>query len=499
MPPDHTEADRSMVLASAPVAGAPAKGEPAVELPRFGRPSRLRLSLPRVRALSHPLAGRLALFTLLFCAGLIVVFASSGVNVLVPRTYLGVPNWESGPLHYLFRWLPKHYLLYEYGFSAVLVVMLGAYAVVLASVRTLSMRTIAAFVLLAHGVILLSPPLQLSDVWNYLGYAHLGALHHLNPYTHTMLAEIHDPAYRFASWHNLSSPYGPLFTALTYPLAFLPIPVAYWTIKVFTMAASLGLIAVVWSCARTLGRDPRYAVAFVAANPVYLMYAMAGFHNDFFLLLPSTAAIALVLAKRDRSAGVVLTLAVAVKFTAVILLPFLLLAARPARRRREMLIGIGLGAVPMVALSLSLFGFSLPNLSQQSTLLTGFSITNVVGWAIGLGGGTPGLLRVASVGVVVAVALLLRSRGDWVSRAGWATMALIASLSWLMPWYAIWVLPLAVIGTSVRLRRASLALTVFVLLTFIPWTGIFLSNHSINPLSSPVGQASSSLAQKLSH
>jgi hypothetical protein len=498
MSPEPTEADRSIVLASAPVAGAPGQAEPAVALPRFGGPSR-RLSLPRMRVLTHPLAGRLALLTLLVCAGLIVAFASSGVNVLVPRTYLGMPNWESGPLHYLFRWLPKHYLLLEYGFSAAMVVMLGAYGVVLASVRTMSMRAIVAFVLVAHGVILLSPPLQLSDVWNYLGYAHLGAVHHLNPYTHTMLAEIHDPVYRFASWHDLSSPYGPLFSALTYPLAFLPIPLAYWTIKVLTMAASLGLIAVVWSCARSLGRDPRYAVVFLAANPVYLMYAMAGFHNDFFLLLPETAAIALVLAKRDRSAGLVLTLAVAVKFTGVILLPFMLLAARPARRRREMLIGIGLGAIPMIALSLALFGFSLPNLSQQSTLLTGFSITNIVGLAIGIGGGTPGLLRVASVGVVIAVALLLRRRGDWVSRAGWATMALIASLSWLMPWYAIWLLPLAVLGTSVRLRRTALALTVYVLLTFIPWTGIFLSNHSVNPLASSTGQASSSLAQKLSH
>lgn len=486
-----------MVLASAPLAGAPAQAESPVALPRLGRPG--RLSLPRLRFLTHPLAGRLALATLLLCAGLIVAFASSGVSLLVPRAYLQMPNWEAGPLHLLFRWLPEHYLLLAYGFSIALVVMLGAYAVLLASVHTLSMRTIAGFVVLAHAVILLSPPLQLSDLWNYLGYAHLGALHHLNPYTHTMLDEIHDPVYRFASWHNLSSPYGPLFTALTYPLAFLPIPVAYWTIKVLTMAASLGLIAVVWRCARSLGRDPRFAVAFVAANPVYLMYAMAGFHNDFFLLLPSTAAIALVIAKRDRSAGLVLTLAVGVKFTAVILLPFMLLAARPPRRRREMVIGIGLGGIPLLALSLALFGFSLPNLSQQSTLLTNFSITNIAGWVVGLGGGTPGLLRVASVGVVVAVALLMRSRGNWVTRAGWATMALIASLSWLMPWYAIWLLPLAVLGTSVRLRRATLALTVYVLITFIPWTGIFLSNHSINPLSGSPGQASSTLAQKLSH
>ena len=34
----------------------------------------------------------------------------------------------------------------------------------------------------------------------------------------------------------------------------------------------------------------------VALNPIYMMYAVGGFHNDFFMLVPSMAAIALVTA-----------------------------------------------------------------------------------------------------------------------------------------------------------------------------------------------------------
>jgi hypothetical protein len=490
MSAESTDADSTVALTSA-------QAQPAVALPRFGGLGE-RLNVPRLRIATHPLTGHVALGLMLGCAFIVVVFASAGVNTLVPRSYLTLPIWQAGPLHYLFGWLTHDYWVLSYLFSAVLVVMLVSYGVLLGSLRMLSMRVIAGFVVAAHVVILLSPPLQLSDVWNYLGYAHLGALHHLNPYTHTMLAEIHDPIYRFASWHNLSSPYGPLFSALTYPLAFMPIPIAYWVVKVVTMVASLGFIAMVARCARLLGRDPRFAVAFVAANPIYLMYAMAGFHNDFFMLLPLTAAIALVLAKRDRSAGAVLMLAVAVKFTAVILLPFLLIAARPWRRRRQIVVGAVLAAIPLTALSLALFGFSLPNLSQQSTLLTDFSIPQVVGVAIGIGGGTPGLLRVASVAVVLVVALLLRRRGDWLTGAGWATVALIASLSWFMPWYTIWVLPLAALGTSVRLRRVAVGLCVYVLVTFMPLAPIILSKLGVNPLGSSVGQASSSLAQKLS-
>jgi hypothetical protein len=122
----------------------------------------------------------------------------------------------------------------------------------------------------------------------------------------------------------------------------------------------------------------------------------------------------------------------------------------------------------------------------------------VVGLAIGIGGGTPGLLRLASIAVVVTIALLLRSRGDWISRAGWATVALIASLSWLMPWYVIWVLPLAVLGTSLRLRRVALGLTVYLMVTFIPSTALFTAAHGINPMNTSVGQASWALQQKLS-
>jgi alpha-1,6-mannosyltransferase len=227
------------------------------------------------------------------------------------------------------------------------------------------------------------------------------------------------------------------------------------------------------------------------------MYAIAGFHNDFFMLIPSTAAIALLLARRDRAAGAVLMLAVAVKFTAVLLLPFLLVAARPVRRRKDILIGSVLGAVPLIAMSVAVFGFSLPNLVDQSTLLTDFSIPNLVGLVIGIGGGAPGLLRVGNVALVVAVAMLLRRRADWLSGAGWATLALIASLAWLVPWYVLWLLPLACLSTNLRLRRSAVALTVFLVLAFVPVTNLVLSRLGIDPLGSSVGHASRVLQKKL--
>jgi len=494
---DPSQAETPVAFTAGPVAGtSAAPADAALPLPRL-RPLHLGARLPRLSVRFGPTAGRGALAALVLATFAIVAYAAAGPSVLVPRSTQTFPTWESGPLHNLLgRYIESPHTL-GWVFSGVLLAMVIAYGVALASVRTLSMRTIAICVVLLHAVLLLSPPLQLTDLFNYLGYAHLGALHHLNPYTHVIKQELFDPVYRFTSWHNLKSPYGELFTAITYPLALVSLPIAYWTVKVSTVLLSLGFVALVWHCARQLGRDPRFAVVFVALNPIFLIYAVAGFHNDFFMLMPSMAAIAFLLARRDRLSGATLMVAIAIKFTAVVMLPFLLVAARTRRRRIQILVGAALAVVPLIAMSLALYGLSIPNLSDQSSLLTGFSLPNLFGLLIGIGGGTPGLLRVASVAVVLVVAHQVSRRRDWLTGAGWATFALIASLAWLVPWYVIWLLPLAALGTSVRLRRVALVLTVFLVITFAPATAVYFSQHGINPLASSVGQASTSRQSKL--
>lgn len=494
---ESSASDSAAILASGPVVGAGAgSGDSTVAIPRLSFSGRLQLRWPRVAL--HPLAGRAALGTLVLGSLLVVAFTTSGPTALVARSVATFPAWEAGPLHAISADLNiGNSTALNVGLSLVLVTMLLAYLVALTAVRTLSMRVIVGCVLALHVILLLGPPLTLTDVFNYLGYAHLGGLHHLNPYTHVINAELHDPVYRFTTWHNLKSPYGPLFTAASYPLSWLPLPVAYWVLKVTTVLASLAFIALVWKCARLLGRDPRYAVLFVAANPIFLLYAVAGFHNDFFMLIPSTAAIALLLARRDRWAGAVLMVAVAVKFTAILLLPFLLIAARPTKRRAGVLIGAALATIPLAAMYVSLFGFTLPNLADQSTLLTPWAIPNVIGMVLGIGGGTAAVLRIANVVLVIFVALELRRRREWLTGAGWSTVALIASLAWLVPWYVVWVLPLAVLSTSLKLRRAALVLTAYLVIGFAPYTGSLLGKLGINMMSGSAGQASITLQHKL--
>ncbi len=492
---DSGSPDPPVALASTP--GTLVGGEATVALPRV--PLSEERSGSRARVTLGPLAGRLAIAALVGATFAIVAAASSGPSILVPRSNMLFPNWEAGPLHWLIPRLITDPQKLGFVFSCVVIGMLVAYAAALAAIRSLTLRTIVVGVVALQLLLLLSPPMQLTDLFNYLGYARLGALHHLNPYTHTIRQEVFDPVFGFSSWHNLRSPYGPLFIALTYPLALVSLPLAYWAVKLATIVLALAFVALVGQIARQLGRDPRFPVAFVAFNPIFLIYAVEGFHNDFFMLVPMLGAISLVLARRYRAAGAVLMLAVAVKFTAIILLPFLLVAAVTRQRRLQVLIGAAISAVPLIVLDLALFGFSLPNLSQQSTLLTGFSLTNVFGlYVLGVGG-TPLLLKIAAVCVVLVVVHQFYRNRDWIAGAGWSTLALIASLSWLMPWYAVWLLPLAALGRSLWLRRLAAALSVYLLFVFLPAVNTYTNNHNINLLDTPAGHASSSLQYKLGH
>jgi hypothetical protein len=465
-----------------------------VSLPALEQPGTLREGFAAVRRewlTDGPLTravGRAGLGLIFAVVVLSVLYAAAGSAVFTmhpgnpARPWATLfPGWESGPLAgILSRPLPPHATMVHYQLWSMVVVML-MYLVAVAAARSLGLREVWLFVLGTGAVLLLGPPGPLNDVFNYLGYARLGVVHHMNPYTHVLGQARADPSFPFNSWRNLSSPYGPLFTALSYPLALLPLPVAYWVLKVATVLLSFGLLYCVQRCAQLLGRDARRAILFVAANPLYLFWEVAGFHNDFVMLVPSMAAVGLVLARRERAAGAAIAIAIAVKFTTVVLLPFLLIAAwRDGGRWRRVLLGALIAAVPLAVMDLALFGLSLPNVSDQSSLVTGFSVPNLVGIALGFGGATHTVLRLCELVVGLVVLVSLRRR-DWIEGAAWAQLAFIVGLSWLMPWYLVWALPLAALAHGRAVRRASILFTLFVLATFLPTTSQFITRHGVNP------------------
>jgi hypothetical protein len=84
------------------------------------------------------------------------------------------------------------------------------------------------------------------------------------------------------------------------------------------------------------------------------------------------------------------------------------------------------------------------------------------------------LLKVALV--LIFLHLLWRTwRGyDWVAASGWTLLAISVTSTWLLAWYILWPLPLAVVARDRRL----LAATLFI-------QGLFIV-HQISPLFAPV-------------
>ena len=472
----------------------------AVALPR-GLSVR-RLTLPVSWTALGPVFAWLAFGVLIVATAAIAFWAAAQPSILVPRSTASFPGWLAGPLHGLFGSLPHSQSTLEFGFSAVLVGMTGAYVIALLAVRTVSMRALWIVVGVLAALLLLTPPLQLTDFFNYLGYARLGALHGLNPYTHVIGEIPRDPVYLFSTWHGLHSPYSELFTALTYPLGLLSLPLAYWIFKVAVVLGGIGCLMATAAAARRLRQDARLAVAVVGLNPVFLVYAIGGFHLDVVMLCAMTAAIAVFLAGRGRAGGALMVVAAGIKVTGLLVLPFMVLGARTREQGVRVLTGAVIAAIPLAAMSFLLFGATVPNVSDQTQILTPFSIPNLVGLALGVGGGTHTVIRALQLVVILVAAyqlirLLLQRDRDWIAAAGWTTLALIASASWLMPWYMIWLLPLAALARRPGLRVVAVALTLFLVLTLGPDTTYVLGRNKINLLNTPAGRASTTLTHEL--
>jgi hypothetical protein len=395
----------------------------------------------------------------LTCSGLLIAAGSASLASLVPATKGGSPDWLRGPFTNL------HVGISHADFTALLLFMTFCYLIVLAVARSVSVPTAVAAIAILHLAFGLAPPIFSADAFGYIGFARLGALHGLNPYLHNAAAAPGDPVLPYVGWPHSTSPYGPLFTLASYGLAPLSVPAALWSLKAIATAASLGCTALVWKLARRVGRRPIEAAIFFGLNPVVLVWAVGGAHNDLLLMLVVLAGVTMVGAGRAGPGLGALVAAAGVKAWASMILPFALVATR---RRASLVVPLlVLLAIAIATLAVfggHAFGSERELLSEQRNVAD-HSVPNQLGLLIGLGGLTEGIRIVAVAAFVIAVvaSLALVSRGaDWVAGAGWATLCLLVCSAWLLPWYAVWVLPLAAIGSS-RLRAASLAFTCYVI------------------------------------
>jgi hypothetical protein len=481
----------------------------------------------RVRALSatdeHAWVGAACLIVLVLCSVFVVLLAANRPSVLSATSHAHYfPHWMAGPLGGLLPWISRNNTTLKYLFSGAIVLMYVSYVAGLAFVPRLRARWAIAAVLAVHLVFLFSPPLALTDIFNYVNYGRMEVVHNLNPYTTIPILEPHnDPSFDLSNWHQLLSPYGPLFTIMTF--AFVPLGVAatFWAIKALLAVASLGTILLVWKCARLLGRDPVKAIVLVGLNPIVLVWGLGGDHNDFLMVFFIVLGFYLLLLGRERErarpslaslgsqraslrawlspldplligAGAAFVTATAIKASGGVLIPVVLAGLlRMPRRVTQVLIGMALAVAVTGAASLLAFGLHVPDLSTQSRLVTSVSVPNLIGLAIGAGGETDGLHKVLTGALIVAVLLCCvqawRRRAS-ITASGWASVALLVTLSWVLPWYVLWVLPMAALSSSRRLRATALVLGVYLVIAWAPASGQLWNAIGFHPEKTSLGR-----------
>jgi hypothetical protein len=522
-----------------------------------GRTKHERTSAPARIGSREGAIGVCALLAIVLCGALFVLLSANRPSLFSATAHTGFyPHWMAGPLGGLLPGLTRSPTKLKYLFTGALVVMYASYLVGLRYVPRLRSRWAIAAIVMVHAIFFLAPPLALTDVFNYVNYGRMEVVHHLNPYTTIPILEPHnDPSYYLSNWHQLLSPYGPLFTLMTFALVPLGVATSFWAIKAVLAAVSLGTIFLVWRCARLLGRDPVAAIVLVGLNPIVLVWGLGGDHNDFlmvfcivlgfYLLLrsgawvagdrskigqqatvdppacePTTMAQPTVtadeaiasaaratdlggwrgsvlgwlwpLAPLEMGAGMALVTAAAIKASGAILIPVVLAALlRSPRRVVQILLGMVVAGVAVAVASLAAFGLHVPDLSTQGKLVTNLSAPNLLGLALGAGGETEGLRTVLSgvlILVVVCSCVLAWRRRDAITASGWVTVALLLTLGWVLPWYVLWLLPLAALSSSRRLRTTALVLGVYLIVAWSPASGILWNKLHFHPEKTSLGR-----------
>ncbi|MBN9643087.1 alpha-(1-_6)-mannopyranosyltransferase A [Corynebacterium mendelii] len=183
-------------------------------------------------------------------------------------------------------------------------------------------RTIALWI----APLILAAPMLSRDVYSYLIQGKLMA-EGLDPYT-VGAAAAPGPILLEVSpdWRNTTTPYGPVHLWLAEGVVGITgdsITAGCLLLKLISIAGYIAIVASVVGIAGRLGGNTVLALWLGPANPVMLLHLVAGMHNESVMVGLVGIAVWLALCRRFIPAALVIGLAVAMKATAVIALPFM--------------------------------------------------------------------------------------------------------------------------------------------------------------------------------
>ncbi len=290
-------------------------------------------------------------------------------------------------------------------------------------------------------------------------------------------------------WTITTAPYGPAFILIAKLVTMAVGNHVIAGTMVLRLCMLPGLALLIWATpriARHLGADAPTALWICVLNPLVIIHLMGGVHNEMLMVGLMTAGIALTL-ERHHVAGITLVaVAVAVKATAGIALPFLVwvwmrdlgdrrgyrpLRAFSAATATSVLIFVAvfavLSAVARVGLGwLTALAGSVKIINWLTVPTAVANLVHAIG-GLFFGVNFYAVLQVTRAAgiVIIAVALPLlwwrfrHNDREALTGIAWAMLIVVLFVPAALPWYYTW--PLAVVAPLAQSRRALAAIAGF--------------------------------------
>ena len=349
--------------------------------------------------------------------------------------------------------------------------------------RLIDGRGVSEYTLIASTGFWLAPlmcsvPLFSRDAYSYLAQ---GALLRdgFDPYSvgpienpNTLLDDVS------SVWTTTPAPYGPAFILIAKFVTLIAGDNVVPGTILLRLCMLPGLALLIWAAprvARHVGASGAVALWICVLNPLVIVHLMGGVHNEMLMIGLMMAGIALTLSRHHISGAALIAVAVAIKATAMLALPFMVwvwMRHLPGNRLRAFAVASAasittLGVVFAVLSGLAGVGLGwLTALAGSARVINWLTIpTAVANLANAIGGA---FLPVSFYGVldatrligmvVIAITLPLlwwrfrHTDREALQGIAWAMVVVVLFAPAALPWYYTW--PLAVASALVQSRPA---------------------------------------------
>lgn len=346
----------------------------------------------------------------------------------------------------------------------------------------------------------LALPLTSNDLFSNLAYGDLAA-HGYNPY---LVGPGALPANPFQAmvgerWLNTPIAYGPVLARLSHFAVTGSLLSSVVSFKLLMLAVSIAIVLTAYGYCRSCldGERARQSFLLIAWNPL-LVWEIAGqAHNDGVMVLALMGFVWAASRQREIAAVVLLVVALCAKYAAgAVLGLYLIFIFRRAPLRA---LALGLLAAGLSALLMLPYWTGSSSLQGPAATLGGdpnrvsLSLAHIVvffaqrfGEAAARASYRMFLIGGALVLGAVYVRAIVRTRTLLdVIHYSLVTMLVycLVATPWFVPWYATWVLPLAVAHPSLRWRHLSATYSALVLLEYAPASSLWAVGINVGVLS----------------